>query len=59
MHCSGGDCSGVLQEIFVDWDRNCSGGITLDQLKEIFRIYKVGIIDSKPYIAKQNKIIFL
>ena len=25
-----------------DWDRDLSGGITIDQMREIFRIYKVG-----------------
>lgn len=48
-----------MQEIFVDWDRNCSGGITLDQLKEIFRIYKVGNIDSKPFIAKHDSLLLI
>ena len=49
----------VLPDITSDgqeWDKNMSGTITLEQMREIFRIYKVGNL-SLIYICVHNLLI--
>ena len=41
--------------VFQDWDKDLSGGITVDQMREIFRIYKVGGVSHEPTTLSVEK----